>query len=226
MTWTRAIIVYFLIALPLALAAEDIEVAGIGSVRVTAEQPRIGVLPHLMFTDVSSGKLLGSVAMGQFYPKAAVTTSVARLKLKILHVTGLPSPIVLAVFDYGGGSDCLREPVPVAYVGGEFRSLLPRPLAFWTQEGFALGDLGKGRNPAFAIFKKMPDAAHPGHYEAAPYMMQVFLWNKAALEFQSSATLYTKSATDLHGAAVGFGIPGSSVIDFETLLRWFPDFTC
>lgn len=226
MRWTSAIIVCFLIAVPLALAAEDIEIAGIGSVRLTAEQPRIGILPHLMFTDVSSGKLLGNVAMGQFDPKAAATTSVARLKFKVLDVAGLPSPIILAVFDYGGGSDCLREPVPVAFAGGEFRSLLPHPMAFWsTQEGFALGDLGNGRNPAFAVFKKMWDAA-PGHYDPAPYSVEVYLWDKAAQEFRLSATWHTKSATDLQGAAAKFGIPKRSIVDFETLLRWFPDFGC
>jgi len=224
MRWTTAIVVCFLIALPLALAVEDIEIAGIGNVRVTAEQ-RIGILPRLIFTDVSSGKLLGSVAIGQFDPKAAVTTTVARLKLKVLHLAGLPNPLILAVFDYGGGSDCLREAAPVAYVGGTFRSLLPRPLAFWTQEGFALGDLGKGLNPAFALFKELP-SSKATHYEPHQFSVEVFAWDKATGQFRPSATWHTKSATDLRGAAAEFGFPGSTVVDFETLLKWFPDFSC
>lgn len=210
--------------LPLA-NTEEIEVPGIGTVLVDAEQPRLGVLSHLTFTSVPSGKLVGSVTMGEFDPKAAATTSVARLRFKVLHVAGLPDPIILAIFDYGGGSDCLREPVPIAYVGGEFRSLLSHPVAFWTQEGFALGDLGKGPDPAFALFKEMP-APNAKHYGAHQFSVEEFSWDKATGKFRPSMHWRTKLPTDIRGAAAEVGIPANALIDFEKLLKWFRDFTC
>jgi hypothetical protein len=176
--------------------AEQVEVPGVGTVLITAEQPN-GELPRLNFTNASSGKLLGSVVVANFDPKDAMTTSVGRLRFRVLRSAGLPDPTIVAVFDYGGGSDCHREPVVVGYLGGGFRNLLPRPVAFWTHEGFALGNFGAGNHPAFAIFNVVPGGET--HYQPHQFSVEVFSWDRSLVCF-GRLLIYTPSRRATYGA--------------------------
>jgi hypothetical protein len=200
----------------------------LGEVQVEAEEP-IGEMPRLLFTDARTGRPLPLLAIGRSDPrmftKITPDADYPRLRFKVLNVAGLPEPLLSAVVMMPGGSDCGYEPVPIGAIRGRLRPLLPTPITFTTQDGFALGELGNGRGKGFALINYDFDPSER-HYQAHRYTVHFYKWNQHRGAFESAGKYTTTNKTDAVGAGTEAGIPQPQIVGREKLLTWFPDFGC
>lgn len=148
-----------------------------------------------------------------------------RIRFKILHVDGLPDPLILAVVNTNGASDCYYYPIPIARANGKFRRLLTDNPEFATQGGMSLGSLGARGGVGLAIWSFIWGPGE-SHYDRHRYRVEFYRWNQSRAVFQRIGSHSTRELNEGTVAALTERINPDDIIDVGTLRDWFPEYSC
>ena len=206
---------------PLRVGQQElVTIRGVGKVKVTAYEPveeakptTLGGYPSLVFTDAATGKELADV----WFNWEGEATNV-QVRFKVIHVKGLPDPLVVGIALTPGGSDSCWEAIPVGAVNGELRELTREMLTTANQGGFFFGDLGNGAGPGAAAWTFIWDEGE-SHYQAHQYEMKLYRWDPRRQRFEWHKVLRTSSATYPAKNA-----PRLLGLRFRDIREKFPDF--
>jgi hypothetical protein len=188
---------------------EIITFPGIGRVRVTANEACYEC-PNVEFRDATSNKYLISENFSD--------GDDAIIRFKVMHVKGLPDPLIVGISVSPGGSDAGWESVAVGAVDGKLKDLTHEPLETANQGGFFYGDLGGGRGFGAISWCFVWDDGN-GHYAAHSYELKVYKWSQESKRFEWQQVLRTHSQFDDGVRAVrslGFTV--------RDVRKTFPDF--
>lgn len=202
--------------------SEDVELLGIGHVRITAEEPEEGWL-NIRFTDVKSGRVLTTIFADKS-DDSFRTNALSSIRFHLLHVAGFPDPMILGIAMGTGASDCGYQTIPIGVVHEKIRQLSPRVLYFATQGGVFLGTTRKYQ-PELALWyvQSVSDVEHYGPHK---YRFEFFRRNPKTGLLE---TLYVKTSRRYdteRKAAESFGLKPTGIIDAVTISSWFPEFGC
>jgi hypothetical protein len=104
-----------------------------------------GQLPKLIIRN-SAKTIVFQIEMGHTDdPHPENFEHLATIKFKVLHIPGLPDPLLMVVAAGPGGSDSLWEMTLIGVVSGKIRPLWKQTKGISNAGGFFVGDLGKGR---------------------------------------------------------------------------------
>jgi hypothetical protein len=163
---------------------ETMLMPGVGRVRVTAFETEENT--RLVFENADTQKELNYFTMAEdsLNPK---------LRFKVMHVKGLPDPMIVGVSVSPGGSDSTYEMVAVASVGGGLRELSRTDTDTFTTEeegGFYLGDLGHGVGLGVVVWDFVwgYDESHVSPHQ---YEIKFYKWNKETARFEWNKVLRT-----------------------------------
>jgi hypothetical protein len=167
---------------------ETLLMPGLGGVRVTAFETEEDA--HLVFENADSSKQLLSLTMADDALKPT-------LRFKVMHVKGLPGPLVVGVGVSPGGSDSSYKLAAVAAVNGKLAELT-RTDTFDTSEegGFYIGDLGHGLGPGLAVWDFVWDFDYERHDSPHQYEIKLYRWNKGEARFEWARVLRTPRKFD------------------------------
>jgi hypothetical protein len=204
--------------------SEDVELRGIGHVKISAEEPDEGWL-NLRFTDVNSGRVLATVFADKSddsFHRAAL--SWPEIRFRVLHVAGFPDLLILGVAKAGGASDCGYQTIPIGVVHGKIRNLSPKMLYFATQGGIYLGKT-KDSQPELALWyvQSINDVEHYGPHK---YRFEFFRWNPKTGLLETRYVKTSRRYDSEREAAASFGLMPTGIIDLTTISSWFPEFGC
>lgn len=155
---------------------EVVLMRGIGSVRVTAYENDDEA--RLVLEDDATGEKLESVTMagGSRNPE---------LRFRVLHVKGLPDPLVVGLARSPGGSDSGWEAVAFGPVGGELEEVTGfERLRTGDRGGFHFGDLGGGLGPGAAVWTDVWDPEYEGHPSPHRYEVTLYRWSSVNARFE------------------------------------------
>lgn len=198
---------------PFRVAQQQV-VAGL---RVRAlEAPGSVKLPRLVFLD---GKChpVSLTVFGRPDPEAQGSDPPPHLlRFKVLAVTGMPGPLLLAIMASPGGSDTEFDTQIFAPEDGRVHALLPRAAISLLEGGVYLGDLGAGIGPGFALWTMVWS---PGevHADAHRYLLRRWRWTGQGFEAMAAETTqqrYGDPAAALRELGVGY----------PDMTQDFPDF--
>jgi hypothetical protein len=163
---------------------EVVTFPGVGRVRVTAYETD-GLEARLVFERVDTGNKLIDINMGNEAPGLS-------LRFRVMHVKGLPDPLVVGVSVMPGGSDSGWEAVAFGVVGGELKHLTrSEVLQSGDRGGFYFGDLGGGRGVGAAVWDFVWDFDNEGHPSAHQYEIKLCKWNRWEARFEWERVLRT-----------------------------------
>lgn len=193
---------------------EVVRMPGVGRVTVTAYEDEEAT--RLVFDDAATGKELAAVKMASdsFKPK---------LRFRVLHVKGLPDPLVVGLAVSPGGSDSGWEAVAFGAVGGELRDVTGfEGLQTGDRGGFHFGDLGGGIGPGVAVWSDVWDTEYEGHPSPHRYEVKLYSWNKVNKRFEWHKVFRTRGKFDtgddaLRSAGLRFRDVRRGVRDFSYL---------
>ena len=207
--------------------SEIVEFGKLGKIRIEAWGPTEELLatpntdlPSLTFRRGEDGQLLETISIDNLRVYNPI-----RVRFRVLHIEGLPDPLILAIANTNGGSDCYYYPIPIARVNGRFRKLFSQTPEMDTQGAFSLGPLGKkgGIGLAVSTFQWGPNESH---YDRHRYRIKFYRWNKAQKILEFAGSQLTPKLDDGAKAAVIAGIDSDIVMDAATLQSWFPEYSC
>jgi hypothetical protein len=163
---------------------EVVSFPGVGRVRVTAYEVD-GLEAQLVFEKADTGDKLIDLHMGN-------EASGMLLRFRVMHVKGLPDPLVVGVSLTPGGSDSGWEAAAFGAVGGELKRLT-RNEAFQSGDrgGFYFGDLGGGRGVGAAVWDFVWDSDYEGRPSAHRYEIKLCKWNGREARFEWERVLRT-----------------------------------
>jgi hypothetical protein len=203
---------------------EIVNFPGIGQVRVKADAT-FGQYVRLIFEDSQSGKRL---FQEQFYgegdcfkPDADDPENAPYARFRVMHIAGLPDPLIVGIAVSHGGNDGDWEAVAVGAVNGKLKDLTPGHLSTTDQGGFFFGDLGAGRGLGEAEWQGIWDLdcdceAHFGEHQ---YELKVYKWSEEAKRFEWYQVLRTRGQFYSDKKAVR-----SLGFNLSDVRRSFPDF--
>jgi hypothetical protein len=194
---------------------EIVNFPGVGRVRVSAFET-FEELTHLEFSDAKTGRLLYSESVGDDLP-GPESQDRPFLRFSVLHIKGLPDPLVIGVGVTYGGSDDGWKSVAVGAINGELRELTSERLGACDEGGFYYGDLGRGRGFGAVSWDFIwGDEAHPDPHQ---YELKVYKWSPKSGRFEWYEVLRTRAKFDDGEEAVrslGFNV--------RDVRKKFPDF--
>lgn len=190
---------------------------GIGQVRITANEA-CELCPELEFRDAKTNRLLSS---SHFSGDASgEDNNDAQVRFRVMHITGLPDPMIVGIGISPDGSDDSWSSVAVGAVNGALRELTSETLNASNQGGFYYGDLGGGRGIGTigcdAVFGNDSDE---GHYSAHHYELKIYTWDKKTNRFEWHQVLRTRGKFDSGEKALR-----SMSFKFADIRKTFPDF--
>jgi hypothetical protein len=104
------------------------------------------------------------------------------LRFRSYKLRGLPSPIVVAVGVYPGGSDVGYEVKLIAEKSGKITSLLAKPIDLTIQDGFYLGGINVKSGSGLIVWKNVWE--NEAHYGPHRYEIRVYTWDSHAMNFR------------------------------------------
>jgi hypothetical protein len=194
---------------------EVVTFPGVGRVRVTAYETE-GSETRLVFQQIDSGKELININMSNesFNPS---------LRFRVMHVKGLPDPLVVGVSVSPGGSDSGWEAAAFGAVGGELRHLT-RNEDFQSGDkgGFYFGDLGGGRGLGAAVWDFVWDFDYESHLDSHQYEIKLYKWNRVNARFEWERVFRTQGKFDsykpaLRSVGLRFGDVRAGIHEFDYL---------
>ena len=197
---------------------EVVSFPGVGRVRVTAHEAD-GLEARLVFERVDTGEELINVNMGN-------EATGMLLRFRVLHVKGLPDPLVVGVSLMPGGADSGWEAAAFGAVGGELKHLTRSDvLQCGDRGGFYFGDLGGGRGVGAAVWDFVWDSDYEGRPSAHRYEIKLCKWNGREARFEWERVLRTPGkfysyepalrSVGLRFKDVRRGIPGFDYLEEE-----------
>lgn len=167
-----------------------------GTVEVRAVE-ELNKLPRVVFVDVKTKKVLSKIEIGKSEPDIftiedfSSRKSYPNVTFKILHIKGLPDPLVLATTVYAGGSDTAYEFSVIGAKDKAIQTLTPEPIFINTQGGIFVGYLGKKRGLGVAAWNFIWDDG--AHYDLHRYKVNIYTFDNKTLEFKKGETLESKN---------------------------------
>jgi len=201
--------------------SEDVEMRGFGHVRITAEEPENGWL-NLKFKNVDTGRLLATIFADKS-DNSFRAGNLGSIRFRVLHVAGLPDPLILGIAKAQGASDCAYQTIPIGFVHGKIRVLSSHVLNFATQGGIYLGSVNGSVALALWYFDSTDDVEHYGPHK---YRFQFFRWNPKTGLLQLSRATTSRRYDSEREAAKSFGLSAEGIIDSTTISSWFPELGC
>jgi hypothetical protein len=191
---------------------EVVSFPGVGRVRVTAYEAD-GLEVRLVFEKADTGDKLLDLNMGS-------ERFGMLLRFRVLHVKGLPSPLVVGVSVIPGGSDSAWDAEAVGAVGGELIDLT-RSETFQSGDrgGFYFGDLGNGLGLGAAVWDFVWDHDYEGHPGAHQYEIKLCKWNRRDARFEWYRVFRTRGKFYSYKAALR-----SVGLRFKDVRRGMPGF--
>jgi hypothetical protein len=112
----------------------------------------------------------------------------------VLHIAGLPDPLIVGIAISHGGNDGDWEAVAVGAVNGNLKDLTPDRLTTSDQGGFFFGDLEAGRGLGEAEWQGIwdLDCDCEAHFGKHQYEMKVYKWSEEAKRFEWHQVLRTR----------------------------------
>lgn len=194
---------------------ELVNFPGVGQVKISAVET-FGESTHLVFNDAKTGKLLDSEYLGDDALRSD-NPDLPFLRFRVLHIKGLPDPLVVGVGVSYGGSDNGWESVAVGAVDGTLRELTEEHLNACDEGGFFYGDLGHGRGFGAVSWNFVwGNESHPAPHQ---YELKVYKWNPKTASFEWYEVLRTHAKFDDGEKAVR-----SLGFDLRDVRKTFPDF--
>jgi hypothetical protein len=191
---------------------EVINVPGVGRVRVSARET--GIETRLVFEDAGSGKELRSVTMASDAVKPS-------LRFKVMHLKGLPDPLIVGVAVSPGGSDSSWEATAFGAVGGELADVTGFEMRqAGDRGGFYFGDLGLGLGPGAAVWNDVWDLDYEGHPSPHRYEITLYRWSRGNERFEWERVFRTPGKFDSGERALR-----SVGLRFKDVRRGIPDFS-
>ncbi|MCA1817005.1 MAG: hypothetical protein LC746_11465 [Acidobacteria bacterium] len=187
---------------------------GVGRVSVSALET-LGEGLRLEFHDASTGNLLETAYVGGSAEADDIVKPL--IKFRVLHVEGLPDPLVVAVTVSPGGSDCRWESAAVGAVDGKLVELTREHLEAFDEGGFYYGDLGRGRG--FGAVSWDFIWGDESHISPHQYELKIYKWNPKTASFEWHQVLRTREKFEDGEKAIR-----SLGFDLRDVRRSFPDF--
>lgn len=190
---------------------EVVRMPGVGRVTVTAYEGEDDT--RLVFDDAATGKELAAVKMASdsYKPK---------LRFRVLHVKGLPDPLVVGLAASPGGSGSGWEAVAFGAVGGELRDVTGSELLqTGDRGGFHFGDLGGGIGPGAAVWTAVWDVEYEGHPSPHRYEVKLYSWSRVNKRFEWHKVFRTRGKFDTGDEAIR-----SAGLRFRDVRRGVRDF--
>ena len=191
---------------------EEVRMPGVGSVLVSAYENDDET--RLVFTQDYEVEKLASVTMasGSYKPT---------LRFRVLHVKGLPDPLVVGLAVSPGGSDSGWEAAAFGVVGGKLREVTGfEGLQTGDRGGFYFGDLGGGIGPGAAVWTDVWDLDYEGHPSPHRYEIKLYSWNRVNKRFEWHKVFRTQGKFDTGDEALR-----SAGLRFRDVRRGVPDFS-
>lgn len=197
---------------------EIVNFPGLGRVSVSAVET-FGESLHLEFRDAQTGRLLDTQYFGGTAPSAELMEMNPFLRFTVMHVRGLPDPLIVGVAVTPGVSGSRWQSVAVGAVDGELRDLTFESLEASNLGGLYYGDLGGGRGPGAASWNWVWGYDDEGHYGPHRYELTVYRWNPESGRFDWDSTLRTRAKFESGKKAVR-----SLGYHLSDVRKSFPDF--
>lgn len=142
-----------------------------------------------------------------------------KIRLKVINIAGIPSPLIHMVIAQPGGSDYFFWSALFGEVNGKIKLLTPATTAFSWEGGVQIGDLGKGNGTGVAVWDKIwgDNEAHHGEHI---YEVDFYNFNKKLGKFVKTKNIKTQKKYDnpteaLESLKLGF---------YKDAVRDFPEF--
>jgi hypothetical protein len=201
---------------------EIVNFSGVGRVRIKADET-FGQNLRLIFENATSGKQLFEESFygrdDSFKPDADYPELAPYARFRVMHVKGLPDPLIVGIAIWPGGSDCYWEAVAVGAVDGELKGLMPEHLNAADEGGFFFGDLGGGRGIGTVSWDFIWDFGYESHFDQHQYELKIYKWNQKRDRFEWDQVLRTRAKFDDGEKAVR-----SLGFNLRDVRKSFPDF--
>ncbi|MBX7172459.1 MAG: hypothetical protein K1X72_15940 [Pyrinomonadaceae bacterium] len=145
-----------------------------------------------------------------------------KIRLKVIQIEGLPSPLVHMVIAQPGGSDYSFWSALFGEVNGKIKLLTPPTTTFSWEGGVQLGDLGKGNGVGVAIWNAIWDD-NESHHGEHRYQVEFYHFNKKLEKFIKAKQIKTKEKYETPNQALeslGLGFYHDAVRDFPEFLEY------
>jgi hypothetical protein len=196
---------------------EIVNFPGIGKVRISTFDASAESM-RLEFRDASTEKMLDREYVGDYEPGPLPDMN-PYLRFKVMHIKGLPDPLIVGVSMAPGVSDSSWQSVAVSAVGGELRELTTERLETSNQGGFYYGDLGSGRGFGALSWDSVWSGGDECHYCAHRFELKVYKWSEKTKHFEWYEVLRTHGKFEDGEKAVR-----SLGFNLSDMRRSFPDF--
>jgi hypothetical protein len=199
---------------------------GLGTVSVKALEPE-GHLPQILITERPAGRQLLLTDVGTSDPEGRHSyvihhdwrASCPRVRFRVQNVTGMPSPLILAIAIRPGGSDCRYAATIIGAVDGQLKVLTPDQLWSNAEGGFYVGDLGRRRG--YGLVRWNFVWGDEAHYQPHRYEVSIFRFDAAESRFK--LVQKTTSHRKYHTGEEWLAEMG---LNCRNVLRNFPDLGC
>jgi hypothetical protein len=197
---------------------EVVDFGSAGQIKIQALEKSDG--SSLVFASNDSGHVLQTIPIHDTHG-----SRLEHVRFRVLHMTNFPDPLILAIANANGASDCFYYPMPIARINGKFRRLLFASPEMDTQGGFSLGSLGSigGSGLAVWTFEWGPKESH---YDRHRYRIKFYRWDKTNREFEYAGSRLTRQLDYGVEAALESGIDDSTIVDAAGVQSWFPEYGC
>jgi hypothetical protein len=195
---------------------ESVKFPGLGVLEITA-QANEGQMPKVVVRDAAK-KVLLQLEMGYTEEVPDSFQHYAGIEFKVLHIPGLPNPLLMIVAAGSGGSAAPYEVALIGIVFGKIDLLWQDAVTQPDYGGFFVGDLGKNRGVGIARWTWRGGECH-----ACPpdeYFIELYLWNKEKSRFGVSQQFSIEEKKFNSIKRMGLDFP-DQIGDFERIWNRF-----
>lgn len=182
--------------------AADVDFPVVGKVHVEAysslREP--GSYPYLLLKQSNGIESRFKFLMGKEYSSEVLKEYRFPVRIKIVSVKGITTPLIVGVAGMQGGSDSTFETMIVGAVNDKLIDLLPDHPVTNIEDAVCVGLLGKNSLPQVLVAKFIwgSDEAHPEpHY----YYVTNYSWSGSLFDMKSKRKTRSKHSTGLQALA-------------------------
>jgi hypothetical protein len=169
---------------------EFIQFPGLGVLEVKAQAVE-GQVPTVAIRDVDEKVLLQIKMEGKAYGDSEIFTHRVGIQFKVLHIPGLPDPLIMVMAVETWGSDAGWETAIIGVVSGKIKCLWQQTEPLNYDGGIFVGDLGQDIGAGIAQWNFIWGSGE-AHVDQHNYRLQLYLWNKEKSQFDVGPHYITK----------------------------------